>query len=129
METFRGRSDRPAFNSDEVKGMRREITGLEARSLALEAAIKHAHTGPEIFGLHAQRDQVDEQVMEIQRSIWEAERRRWRPRVVDLADITESLERMSITIRIERIVSFYGSSRLDPNRVVSDEDGATENAT
>lgn len=125
METFRERTSRLMMGSDIVSQMKREIYKLEARASALDVAIEATVRGSEIMDLYRQRDLVFEQVMQVQRRIWEAERLRWRPRAADVSDITGPLEHVSVTIRIERVVSFFGMSKLDPLRRAYD-DGAQE---
>jgi len=125
METFRERTSRLMMGSDIVSQMKREIYKLEARASALDVAIESTVRGSEIMDLYRQRDLVFEQVMQVQRRIWEAERLRWRPRAADVSDITGALEHVSVTIRIERVVSFFGMCKLDPLRRAYD-DGAQE---
>jgi len=128
MDTFRERTSRLMLGSDIVNEMRRAMYKLEAKVSALDVAIQSAQRASEVVDLHRQRDLVLDEEMEIQRRIWEADRLRWRPRIADVSDITRPLERVSITIRIERVVSFFGVAKVDPIRSVHD-DGAIEHGT
>jgi hypothetical protein len=125
METLGERTSRQMMDSDIVSQMKRQIYKLEARASALDVAIESTVRGSEIMDQYRQWDLVFEQVTQVQRRIWEAERPRWRPRAADVSDVASPLEHVTVTIRIGRVVSFLGMSKVDPLRRAYDE-GAQE---